>query len=390
MGGLRVLITSITLAERTGPVMYVRDLAMGLLDRGHTPIVYSTELGQVAQEIRAATIPVIDDLDVLTTPPDIIHGNQHPETMTALLRFPVVPAVHTCHGWGVWEDAPAVFPRILRYIAVDFACYDRLVFGHGIPEERVRVLFNSVDLKRFKSRGPLPVHPKRALVFSNYANEQTHLAAVRTACARAGVTLDVVGEAAGNPCVRPDAVLGEYDLVFAKARCALEAMTVGAAVVLCDTLGAGPMVTTSELDRLRRLNFGRRALCEPVSPDVLAREIARYDPIDAAEVSRRLRATAGLENAVDELLALYQEVLEERMSPGGANDAREYRATATYLRWLSHNLLRQSRQLHTITNTVGWRLLIRYGSIKHRFVLPPYRRLLRLLRVGTPDRRGRS
>ena len=38
---------------------------------------------------------------------------------------------------------------------------------------------------------------------------------------------------------------GDYDLVFAKARCALEAMAVGAAVVLCDTHGLGPMVTSA-------------------------------------------------------------------------------------------------------------------------------------------------
>lgn len=388
MGGLRVLITCITLAERTGSVLYVRDLAIGLLEQGHTPIVYSTELGKVAQEIQASTIPVVDDLDRLTTPPDIIHGNHHPETMTALLRFPGVPAIHTCHGWGEWVSAPPFFPRILRYIAVDSACHDWLLFEHGIPEDRIRVRFNWVDLKRFKPRGPLPVRPQRALLFSNYA-KPTHIDAVRVACSRADITLDVIGEAAGNPCAQPEEVLGQYDLVFAKARCAYEAMAVGAAIVLCDTKGVGPMVTTSELDRLRRLNFGRRALRDPVSPDVLIREIGRYNPADAAEVSRRIRATAGLETAVDELVALYQEVLEEHKTTEGADAAAEWRAVAAYLRWLSPSL-RGCRHLQTMTNTLGWRLLMRYISIKHRFVLPPYRRLLRLLRVGTPDRRGRS
>jgi hypothetical protein len=83
--------------------------------------------------------------------------------------------------------------------------------------------------------------------------------------------------------------LGEYDIVFAKARCALEALAVGSAVVLCDTVGVGPMVTTHEVDQLRLVNFGVRALRGDVDPDVLEREIARYDPQDAAEVSRRIR-----------------------------------------------------------------------------------------------------
>src|SRR5438128_9049089 len=51
---------------------------------------------------------------------------------------------------------------------------------------------------------------------------------------------------------------------------------------------SGPMVTTAALDRLRALNFGIRTLREPLVPEVLAREIARYDPADAAQVSRRI------------------------------------------------------------------------------------------------------
>ena len=63
-------------------------------------------------------------------------------------------------------------------------------------------------------------------------------------------------------------MLGQYDIVFAKARCALEALAVGNAVVLCDTVGVGPMVTTGEVDRLRRLNFGVRALREATTRGV--------------------------------------------------------------------------------------------------------------------------
>ena len=125
MSKLRILITNNTLTYRAGTELYVRDVALALIKRGHTPIAYSTELGEVAQDIRAATIPVIDNLDALAAPPDVIHGHHHLETMTALLRFPGVPAVSFCHGWLPWEENPLRFPRILRYVAVDQACRDR-------------------------------------------------------------------------------------------------------------------------------------------------------------------------------------------------------------------------------------------------------------------------
>src|SRR5882724_636477 len=342
MGGLRILITNNTLAMRAGSELYVRDLATALLARGHTPIAYSTELGDVACELRAATVPVIDDLEALGAAPDLIHGQHHLEAMTAILRFPGVPAIYVCHGWAPWQEAPPRSPRILRYVAVDHACRDRLVFEHGISEERVRVLFNFVDLERFAPRAPLPARPARALVFSNAASERTHVGVLREACARAGIALDVVGHDAGNPSSSPEALLGAYDLVFAKARAALEALAVGAAVVLCDAAGAGPMVTTAALDRLRALNFGIRTLREPLVPEVLAREIARYDPADAAQVSRRVRAEAGREEAVDEIVGLYREVLAEHARH--SEDGEDTRAASLYLQWLGPFLKKRVTQ----------------------------------------------
>src|ERR1700676_296226 len=85
MRRLRILITNNTLAARAGSELYVRDLASGLLERGHTPIAYSLQLGEVAQEIRAAGIPVVADLNALAAAPDVIHGHHNLETMIALL-----------------------------------------------------------------------------------------------------------------------------------------------------------------------------------------------------------------------------------------------------------------------------------------------------------------
>jgi hypothetical protein len=340
---LRILITNHSLSNYAGTELYVRDLATQLLSRGHTPIVYSTQLGQVAQDLRAATVPVVDDLNSLAEPPDLIHGQHNLETMTALLHFPQTPAVYFCHGWLGRVESPPRFPRILRYVAVDETCYDRLVCEEAIPVERARVILNFVDLTRFRPRPPLPARPARALLFSNYASEDSSIGAVREACGRAGVALDVVGKMAGNVAAQPEQLLGRYDLVFAKGRCALEALAVGAAVVVCDAQGAGPLVTTRQLEDLRRLNFGVRVLQrEKLDADTLAREIAHYDPHDAAEVSRRIRANAGLESAVDEIIALYREVIEEYQAGGergGASaSAEEGRAAAAYLRWLALSL----------------------------------------------------
>src|SRR2546426_2774975 len=311
MQHLRILITNITLATRTGTETYVRDLSSALIERGQSPIVYSPELGPIAQEIRAKTVPVVDNLDKITRAPDIIHGHHHPQVIMALLHFPETPAVFFCHDWSAWHDSPPKFPRILRYVAVDHTCRDRLVLEEAIPEQYVRVIHNFVDLKRFRPRPPLPEKPKRALIFSNAAGAHTHLPAVREACSRLNIHLDVVGAGVENISSRPEEMLPNYDIVFAKGRSALEALAVGPAVVLCDAAGVGPMVTTGEMERLRKLNFGIRTLQNPVEPGVVAREVTRYDALDAMEVSAWVRSTAAIDRAVEELLVLYQEVIEE-------------------------------------------------------------------------------
>ena len=312
--------------------MHARDLAVGLLERGHTPIVYSTRLGAVANELRDRTVMVTDDLNTVAAAPDIIHGNHHLESVTALLHFPAVPAIHTIHGnLGLLSVAPK-FSRILRYLPVDYTCCDRLIYEYGIAEDRIRVILNSVDLKRFTPRSALPARPKRALVFSNYTG--SHLRAVRAGCARAGLSLDVIG-ADTKISEEPEKMLGQYDIVFAKAKCALEAMAVGAAVILCDYQGLGPMVTNNELERLRAMNFGHRTLRTEINAELVAGEIAKYDALDAAEVSKRIRATAGLDRMVDETISEYREVLAEHQAAAGPDPATEGREAASYLRWLS-------------------------------------------------------
>src|SRR5689334_10844702 len=143
---MRVLLTNNTLGVRAGTESYLRDLAIELMRRGHHPVAYSTRLGQVAEELRAATVPVIGSLETLGEAPDIIHGHHHYETLTALMWFPETPAIYYCHGWLPWEEAPLVHPRIIRYVAVDELCRERLITEGGIDPGRIEVILNFVDL----------------------------------------------------------------------------------------------------------------------------------------------------------------------------------------------------------------------------------------------------
>src|SRR4029453_5226790 len=138
MSGLRVLITNVALAERTGSEMYVHDLSLALAARGHTPLVYTPQPGPLAADLAKRGVEVRGSLADFSAPPDIVPGQHTVPTISTLPPFPGAPA-------------------------------------------RTPVVSNWVGLSRFTPPPPLPAPPSRALLFSNYANERTHLRAVREA-----------------------------------------------------------------------------------------------------------------------------------------------------------------------------------------------------------------
>ncbi|MDF1664828.1 MAG: glycosyltransferase family 4 protein [Planctomycetota bacterium] len=327
---MRILITNFSLANRTGTELYVYDLCLELLKRGHHPVVYSPILGPLAEKLLARTIPVVDSLADLGAKPDLIHGHHGHPMMTALCHFPNTPAIYVLHDWGAWQDQPPKHPRILRYIAVDETCLDRLIARSGVPEDQTEVIGNFVDLARFQPRETLPVKATKALMFSNYMGEGGEFDKIKEACRRENVELEILGASVGRCIDNPEAILGRYDIVLGKGKSAMEAMAVGCAVVLCDVFGQGPMVTSDEFPRLRRLNFGRRSLLGDMTVDSLTAELKRYNAEDAALVSKALRAQNSLDSTVTQLLELYKSLIGEFQAESVDREA-ESKALALYL-----------------------------------------------------------
>ncbi len=309
---MNILFATLRLDEFSGTILYLRDLAYALLQRGHSLVVYSPRIGGgAAEQLRQLTIPVVNSMSNLSFTPEVIHAQHFHETAAALVRYPGVPAVYVCHDWSSVHDAPPNLKRIRRYVAVDETCRDRLR-ELGVADGRAAVVFNAVNLERFRKRpNPLPRQPARALVFSNNATESGYLEIVRAACRETGLTLDVVGAGVGNPQARPERILADYDLVFAKAKAAMEAMAVGAAVILCDSYGTGPLVTPENVEGLRRLNFGRRTIQGPFLKDALVEQIRRYSSSNAEAVCDWIRTHADLAQMVDAMLQVYHSAAGE-------------------------------------------------------------------------------
>ncbi len=342
---VRILLTNHQLSTRGGSELYLRDVAGALRRRGHQPIAYSPSLGQAADDLRECAIPVVQDLSRLHAPPDLIHGQHHLPTVEAMLRFPGVPVVFFCHGWLPWQEMPPRFTRIVRYVAVSALGRARLITEEGIPPERVEVIPNFVDLDRFRPRPqPLPHRPRRALVFSNQAvpGEDFHRVAV-AACAERNIEVSSLGAHTGRWLDRPEDILADYDLVFARGRAAMEAMAVGCAVILCDTEGLGPMVTRDTVVELAAANFGLAVLNDKPRLDLVRARLRQYDPADAAAVQAWIRQSAGLGTAIDHIEKVYTAAIDEwTRSAAGFDASIETAELGSYLHLLQTAVIPQA------------------------------------------------
>jgi hypothetical protein len=182
----------------------------------------------------------------------------------------------------------------------------------------------------------LPERPGRALVFSNNATESNFGSAIAAACRQRGIALEFAGLNCGRPCERPEALLPEFDLVFAKGRAALEAMAVGCAVIVVDFQGVGGLVVPARFDAGRRLNFGAAMMLEAVTPENVGRHIDRFSTVAAADVSARVRAEAGLDEAIERLAGIYRWAAAQPVPPFDPA-----RVADDFLRW--HLVLAKQR-----------------------------------------------
>jgi len=326
---MRIVIFHGRLTSLTGGEVNTRDWALALKSRGHRVVIFTVYPGPLAEQIRRAGIAIVDDPAAISDPPDILFGAGVNDVATLLARFPDVPAIQVAQIWDHWNCYPCPLPQIVLHVAVDELNAEMLINEFGIPRERVRLIYNAVDVQRLPTRrAPLPPRPARALVIVKHVG--SHVETMRAACAAHGIAVDFVGYPTGQPVEDPLAAMVDCDLVIGSARTALEGAVAGAAVVVADQRGLAGLLTTANLDHFRRNNFGREVLNRRLDVASLGAEIDRYDPADAAAVSEALRQEATLERQAELLEAAFAEAIALfRRAPPSAEESRK--ALATYL-----------------------------------------------------------
>lgn len=307
----RILMTNLFVAKRTGSEIATVELAIALVRRGHEVAIYAPVLGGLAELARSEGVVVVDDPARIPFVPDIIHGHHAPVFVTALAAHPAVPALFVSHSAISWVEAPPDIARMVRSFAVAGVVRERAEAAVPRLAGRVDLLLNAADLARFERRPALPQKPRRALILTKQAE---HVGTIRQAASAEGLTVDALGPGVDKEVDDLPGRLRDYDIVFATARMAIEALAVGCAVVVVDQRGLAGLVTLDVVESWRQDNFGLRLLQRPVDAAAIRSEIQRYDAMDAAAVCDWIRADANLDELARQVEVIHAGLIEAARS----------------------------------------------------------------------------
>jgi glycosyltransferase involved in cell wall biosynthesis len=306
---MNILITNLFISKYTGTETYVKELAIELINRGHSVEIFTLFMGELAQELIEKGINVTSNFKELKLTPDIIHAHHNITTLKVLRVFKFTPVVYFIHDRMSIFDYPFQHKNILKYVAVDYNCKERYYIENDFKEDDIEVVFNWVNTDRFRLKELINPQPKRALVFSNYLNENNIYPEIREACVELGIELEIIGSSSGNRCLKPEEILQKYDLVFAKAKAAIEAMATGASVIVCDYRGLGGMVTSFNMEHFRNFNFGMKLMIDTPTKDHLITEIKKYNSSEIIKVSEYIIKKSDFLSVVTRLEIIYSELI---------------------------------------------------------------------------------
>ncbi len=296
----RIVLTNHGLDELAGSELWVRDVAEYLVSNQIEVAVYSRRLGPVAQRLAASNILVTSSIDeVERFRPELIHINHSREAKALFEHFrdTDVRFVNMVHGVLPGQEVPQ-FVGIDQYMCVSIATKAHVSLMTGARWDEIELVPNFFDQHRFQL-SPNPADQKRAVVFS-HNSRGAQVNELRSQMRRFGYELDQLGTGS-NRCDAPEHVLGNYDVVFAVGRSAVEALACGCSVILWDDGVVGQTVTPENFWQCVQANF---ALFAKLIPYCFADEQRAAEWIDEQLSRLTQSARTALTAQAHEYLAL--------------------------------------------------------------------------------------
>ncbi|MEM1376649.1 MAG: hypothetical protein AAGG69_04595 [Pseudomonadota bacterium] len=304
---MKLLIANERIAKLTGTEVVARDFARGFRKRGVDVSILTKQAGQLAGQLRSEGFDVVDQIEQLRMPPDIVHMNDLAPVDVLAQRLPSVPTLLHWHKF-VPEDIAWPAGSVTTACGVSPRICEKIEKYTGL--KKVRLLGNYVDLDTLVPRvEPLPNKPNRWLFVAQQKRSRLLALKLSLIAIKHGARLHLVGPQVFKRVENLGSLTSQFDLVFASGRCALEAACTGVAVVPCDPNGVAACMTTENMARYRQGNFTYAQFDAGPELNAIGKAISAYNASEAEEAAKWVRQDADLTRGLDQLLAIYSEIL---------------------------------------------------------------------------------
>lgn len=272
---LNVVLATYALDGVGGSETYALTVARELERLGHQVTLAAERLGPMAEQAAREGLLVAQLPEGLPQDCDAAIVQDAIVTPAVVARYPGARVVHIAHSDLFDHQLPMLVSSAVDAVVVlsDRVASRVRALALDVPIVRLR---QPIDQQWFSPAGPLPPRPRQALLLGNYLHGERRVALTR-AWEAAGIALVQVGRP--GTCsldVRP--AIAAADVVVAKSRAALEAMSCARAVYVYDAFGGDGWVTPDRYARMEADGFAGHATPEPVSPAQLTADLGEYRP----------------------------------------------------------------------------------------------------------------
>jgi hypothetical protein len=262
------------LVAHGGSQSYVETVVAELRRLGHRVVVYSPNLGQVAERLRSTGVDVVGSLDDVGAV-DVAHVQHVPTALFVRAGYPRLPMVYVCHSSMLEiEDPPELAAPQVVVVLSDLVA--RRLAASAVAGSTETVRLRQPVALTFREDGMVPIRdvPRRAV----YAGRRspTFETFLEGACSQLGVELELIGGISDSVDDLTPAFM-RSDIVFAVGRTLLEAMALGRAGFVLDERGSGGFVTQESYERIEDGAFAAFDP-KPMTERSLVDQLRGYDP----------------------------------------------------------------------------------------------------------------
>jgi len=274
---MKILITNFHLIYLSGLDLFTADLAEELKKAGHDVYIFVREMGFMAEKVKKSGIPITDKLeDFKNINFDVIHAHHNITAILVRAAFPEVPMIFMAHGiLPQLDNPPEIDIGIDKYVAASRGVAKHLTKNHGVPSDKIEIVGNFIDFKKFFSKKEPAIIPKKLLFLSNH-NDKNVIKVIKNSCRELRIEYIKVG-LLDNPRENVEDYINEADIVVTLGRGALEAMACERNVIVYDMNGGDGIVTPENFFELSDKNFSGTIFRYQYDKKLFVVELKKYN-----------------------------------------------------------------------------------------------------------------